>query len=49
LSEAVGITATVVRLLDMETPSHAGDTEGAPAILILLGLIDLLCMLFEHK
>jgi hypothetical protein len=30
-----------VQPLDMETPSHAGDTEGAPAIPILLGITDI--------
>jgi hypothetical protein len=45
----VGVAATVVQPLDMETPSHAGDTDGAPAIPILLGLTDLFCKLFEHK
>ena len=45
----VGVAAAVVQPLDMETPSHAGDTEGASAIPILLGLTDLFCKLFEHK
>jgi hypothetical protein len=44
-----GIVATVVQPLDMETPSHAGDTEGAPAIPILLGLTDPFYKLFELK
>ena len=49
LSGGVGVAAAVVQPLDMETPSHAGDTEGASAIPILLGLTDLFYKLFEHK
>jgi hypothetical protein len=45
----IGVAAAVVQPLDMETPSHAGDTEGASAIPILLGLTDLFYKLFEHK
>jgi hypothetical protein len=45
----VGVVAAVVQPFDMETPSHAGDTEGAPAIPILLFLTDLFWKLFEHK
>jgi hypothetical protein len=45
----VGVAAAVVQPLDMETPSHTGDTEDAPPIPILLGLTDLFYKLFEYK